>query len=118
MRRIAILTFLLIGLFNTIAQANPVWQSKPVQCATPLEVYEAYVFPNELKPVFIAVGYSATSEMTQFEVPVVFYMNKEGRWLMIEVGTEWTCVVGYGDRFDSDITEEMLNKLLLGMEGT
>ena len=117
MRKI-LLSFLLVGLLSNTAQANPVWQSKPVQCATPIEVYEAYVFPNELKPVFIAVGYGATSEMETFEVPIVFYMNKEGRWLMIEVGTEWTCVVGYGDRFDSDITEEMLNKLLLGMEGT
>ena len=44
----------LLSLSITSAHAQPQTMQKPVQCATPIEVINQYVVPNNLKAMFIA----------------------------------------------------------------
>jgi len=105
--------------FAVTANAKPEWQSKPVQCSGIQEIYQAYIYKNKLKPLFIGITTAATHDMKRIAVPIIFYMNDVGQWLMIEVGEDdWSCVIGLGDGFDSSITEEVLNEILLGAKGT
>ncbi len=105
--------------FTVTANAKPEWQSKPVQCSGIQEIYQAYVYKHKLKPLFIGVTTAATHAMKKIAVPIIFYMNDVGQWLMLEVGDDkWTYVIGLGDGFDSSITEELLNHILLVPKGT
>lgn len=106
-------------LFSVTANADPVWQSKPVQCAELDEIYQVYVNSNNLKPLYIGVANVATQDARTIAVPIIFYMNDVGQWLTLEIGDDrWTCVISLGDGFDPSISEEMINEILFGAKGT
>lgn len=101
-------------LFSSAAFAAPELRQKPVQCGTFPEVYNAYIGPNNLKPLFVGVATIMTQFDQKMAVPVVFYINKDdGRWMWIETGQDETCVINIGDGFDSNIDEDELMNLLI-----
>ena len=101
-------------LFAVSANAQPELKQKPVQCGSFLEVYNAYIGPNGLKPMFTGVATIRTQFGQKIPVPVIFYVNSEdGRWLWIETDTTETCVINIGDGWDANIDEEALNSMLM-----
>ena len=100
-------------LFAVSANAQPELKQKPVQCGSFLEVYNAYIGPNGLKPMFTGVATVRTQFGQKIPVPVIFYVNSEdGRWLWIETDASETCVINLGDGWDTNIDEDELMSLL------
>ena len=78
-----------------------------------MEVYKAYIEPNDLKPLFSGVATIRTQLGQKIPIPVIFYLNsEEGRWLWIETDASETCVINLGDGWDTDIDEDELMSLL------
>ena len=101
-------------LFAVSANAGPEDRQKPVQCGTFMEVYKAYIEPNDLKPLFSGVATIRTQLGQKIPIPVIFYLDSEdGRWLWIETDTTETCVINIGDGWDANIDEEALNSMLM-----
>ena len=101
-------------LFAVSANAQPELRQKPVQCGAFAEVYEAYIKPNNLSPMFTGVATIQTQTGGKMVVPTVFYLNyDDGRWLWIETDQSETCVINLGDGFDADIDENVLMQLLM-----
>ena len=105
---------LLALLFSGSALAEPQLRQKPVQCGTFTEVYNAYIGPNQLKPLFTGVATIMTQSGGKMPIPVIFYVNQEdGRWMWIETDKSETCVINIGDGFDPNINEEELMQMLI-----
>ncbi len=112
-------TFFLAVLCSASAMADPIWREKPVQCAPIQEIYDYYVTPNKLKPMFIAVAKAATEELEAFTVPIAFYLGEDGKWLLVELGgDEYSCVISLGDGWDPNVDEYELNNLILNGNNT
>ena len=65
----------LLSLSITSAHAQPQIMQKPVQCATPIEVINQYVVPNNLKAMFIAIANVRTQFGEIIPAPIVFFYN-------------------------------------------
>jgi len=101
-------------LFSSAAFAAPELREKPVQCGTFTEVYNAYIGPNQLKPLFTGVATIMTHQGNKMAIPVVFYLNSDdGRWMWIETDNSETCVINIGDGFDPNVDEDELMNLLI-----
>jgi len=101
-------------LFSSTAFAAPELRQKPVQCGTFTEVYNAYVAPNNLKPLFTGVATIMTQTGGKMPIPVVFYLNPEdGRWMWIETDNSETCVINLGDGWNGNIDEDELMQMLI-----
>lgn len=109
---------IMLLLFAAQVNAKPELRQKPVQCGPYQEVYEAYILPNKLTPMFTGVGTIQTQTGTKMAIGTVFYLNYEdGRWLYVETDQEETCVVGLGDGFDPSVDPDELNQMLLNKSG-
>ena len=112
-----LLTWTMLLLYN-VANAAPELRQKPVQCGLYEEVYQAYILPNKLKPMFTGVGTIQTQTGSKMAIGTVFYLNHEdGRWLYVETDQDETCVIGLGDGFNPNIDPDELNKMLLNKSG-
>ena len=103
--------------FTVQAQEGPTWQRKPVQCGNLESIYQAYIDPSELRAMFVGVSNSRTQDMTDFSVPIIYFLNPEtGQWIFLEVAVQenWGCVVALGDKFDAQVDDQQVRDLLLG----
>jgi len=105
-------------LFSTSAFASPEWRNKPIQCAEVTEVYQAYIWRYDLKPLFVGVSTIADSELQPIPTAIAFYLNDNGHWLFLELGDNDACVVSMGNGWDPNISEELLDKILFGKNNT
>ena len=112
-----LLTWTMLLLYN-VANAAPELRQKPVQCGPFEEVYEAYILPNNLAPMFTGIGTIQTQTGNKITIGTVFYLNfEDGRWLYVETDQTETCVIGLGDGFDPSIDGDELNRMLLNKTG-
>jgi len=116
MRNLLIAIALLFS--TTVAHATPEWKQKPVQCADTKEIFDAYIIPGDMKPMFIAVANIMTVDMQQMPAPVVFYLGETGQWMLLELGGDYSCVISLGDGWDPNIDPAMINDLILGGKTT
>jgi len=113
MKKMLISQMLLGCLFSTVVFADPEQKQKPIQCASYDEVYEAYIEPNNMNPLFTGVSIIRRADGNKQPMPVVFYLNSDdGRWMWIETNQEETCVINIGDGWDSNVSSEALHALL------
>ena len=105
----------LLGLlFSSTAFAEPQLRQKPIQCGTFTEVYNAYIEPNNLKPLFTGVATIMTQSGDKMPMPAIFYINQDdGRWMWIETDKTETCVINIGTGFDPNVDENELMQMLI-----
>ena len=95
--------------------SEPTERSKPIQCAEPEEIFEFYVERADLKVEFIAVAQVKTQQGDVTPQAVVFFYNKEsGKWLFIEGDKDYACVIGVGEKFDSNVDHDTIISLFTG----
>jgi len=106
---------LVASLWPNKAHSDPTIHSKPVQCAEPEEIFKHYVEEANLKIQFIAVSQVATQQGDVTPQAVVFFHNAEsGKWLFIEGDKDYACVIGVGDKLDSNIDHDTIISLFTG----
>ena len=97
----------LLSLSITSAHAQPQTMQKPVQCATPIEVINQYVVPNNLKAMFIAIANVRTQYDEIIPAPIVFFYNPtSGRYMLMEGTAEEVCVIELGDSVDFNVDHD------------
>ena len=102
-----ILAACIFSLFVSSAYAQPQVLNKPVQCATPIEVINQYVVPNDLKAMFIAIANVRTQYGEIIKSPIVFFYNpSSGRYMLMEGTAEETCVIELGDNVDFNVDHD------------
>ena len=95
--------------------SEPIDRSKPIQCAEPEEIFEFYVERADLKVEFIAVAQVKTQQGDVTPQAVVFFYNKEsGKWLFIEGDKDFACVIGVGEKLDSNVDHDTIISLFTG----
>ena len=105
----------LLSLSITSAHAQPQTLQKPVQCATPIEVINQYVVPNNLKAMFIAVANIRTQYGEIVKAPIVFFYNpNSGRFMLMEGNVDQTCVIELGDMVDFNVNHDEIIGRYLG----
>lgn len=117
-------TFLLVVLcslpITVFAQPQPSWKQKPVQCGDIKEIYNRYVINYNMIPMFTGVANSKDLQLNSMAVPVVFFMDDQGRWMLVEINVtddgdgSQSCIVALGSGFDSNINHDELIMNLLG----
>ena len=126
-------TFLLVAICSitfalcspAFAQSTADWKEKPVQCGDIKEIYNRYVIQYNMIPMFTGVASARDTELNTIPVPVVFFMDDAGRWMMVEInvtlneqGENLSCIISLGSGFDSNIDPNELARKLIGSEGT
>jgi len=112
--KIYLMTFAICMAFSLPSFAEPQVKQKPVQCATPIEVINQYVVPNNLKAMFIAIANVRTQYGDIIPAPIVFFYNPtSGRYMLMEGTAEETCVIELGDNVDFNIDhDDIITKYL------
>jgi len=102
-----LMIFAICMAFSVPSFAAPEIKQKPVQCATPLEVINEYVVPNNLKAMFIAVANVRTQYGDIVPAPIVFFYNPtSGRYMLMEGTAEETCVIELGMSVDFNVDHD------------
>jgi len=117
-------TFLVVALcslpITAFAPAEPSWKEKPVQCGDIKEIYNRYVINYNMIPMFTGVANSKDIGLNNMAVPVVFFMDDQGRWMLVEINVTddgagpLSCIISLGSGFDSNIDHDELIMGLLG----
>lgn len=94
---------LLLIVFSNFAFSEPQWVQKPIQCATPPEVFDRLDRDN-LLPLFAASG-NARVENQMYTKPYGFFYNQDTKyWAFIEFfDTETMCIVAVGEGVEFDV---------------
>ena len=108
-----LMIFAICMAFSVPSFAAPEIKQKPVQCATPLEVINEYVVPNNLKAMFIAVANVRTQYGDIVPAPIVFFYNPtSGRYMLMEGTAEETCVIELGMSVDFNVDHDDISRYL------
>lgn len=93
-----------ISLFSFSAIAAPQWYQKPVQCASPQEVFDR-LDEDGLEPLLGATG-NARVEDNMYTKPYAFLYNQDtGYWAFIEFfDNELMCIIVVGEGVEFEVT--------------
>jgi len=103
MTTIRILVTILVSLFSYNAYAAPVWAEKPIQCATPAEVFDR-LDGDGLVPLFSSTGNARVENDIYTKMYAMLYNADNGKWAFIEFfDEETTCIIVVGEGVDFDV---------------
>lgn len=103
MTMIRILVTILASLFSYNAYAAPVWAEKPIQCATPAEVFDR-LDGDGLVPLFSSTGNARVENDIYTKMYAMLYNADNGKWAFIEFfDEETTCIIVVGEGVDFDV---------------
>ena len=104
--KMKIITLILLSIFSVSAFAEPQWVEKPIQCATPDEVFERLKSDN-LSPLLAAKG-KVRIEDKMYVKPFGFFYNQEKNyWAFVEFfDLETMCIIAVGDEVSFDVVDK------------
>ena len=92
--------------FSNLAFAAPVWAEKPIQCASPSEVFDR-LDRDGLEPLFSSTGNARVENDIYTKMYAMLYNPENGKWAFIEFfDNETTCVIVVGEGVDFDVMPE------------
>ena len=93
-----------IILFSNIAFGEPIWAEKPIQCASPEEVFDRLDKDN-LMPLFSATGNARVENNMYSKLYGMFYNEDTKYWAFVEFfDLETMCIIVVGEGVDFDVT--------------
>ena len=91
-------------VFCNVAFAGPVWAEKPIQCASPAEVFDR-LDGDGLVPLFSSTGNARVENDIYTKMYAMLYNADNGKWAFIEFfDPETTCIIVVGEGVDFDVT--------------
>lgn len=94
-----------IVVFCDAAFAAPVWAEKPIQCASPSEVFDR-LDRDGLLPLFSSTGNARVENDIYTKMYAMMYNADNGKWAFIEFfDKETTCVIVVGEGVDFSVNE-------------
>ena len=101
-----ILTALTSLFFTSQIQAAPYWVQKPIQCASPKEVFDR-LDRDGLMPLFTSTGNAKVEGNIYTKMYAMLYNAETNQWAFIEFfDEETTCVLVVGEGVDFDVPTE------------
>ena len=95
-----------IIVFCNVAFAAPVWAEKPIQCASPAEVFDR-LDRDGLLPMFTSTGNARVENEIYTKMYAMLYNADNGKWAFIEFfDEETTCVIVVGEGVDFDVMSD------------
>ena len=95
-----------VVVFSNLAFAAPVWAEKPIQCASPSEVFDR-LDRDGLLPMFTSTGNARVENDIYTKMYALLYNAENGKWAFIEFfDEETTCVIVVGEGVDFDVQGE------------
>jgi hypothetical protein len=92
-------------VFSNLAFAAPYWAEKPIQCASPKEVF-ARLDRDGLVPLFSSTGNARVENEIYTKMYAMLYNADNGKWAFIEFFDEQTtCVVVVGEGVDFNVMD-------------
>ena len=99
----AFLFSLSIILFSNIAFGDPVWAQKPIQCASPEEVFDR-LDKDDLMPLFSATGNARVDDTMYSKLYGMFYNEETKYWAFVEFfDFETMCIIVVGEGVGFDV---------------
>lgn len=90
-------------LFSNVAFSAPVWAEKPIQCASPSEVFDR-LDRDGLVPLFSSMGNARVENDIYTKMYAMLYNAENGKWAFIEFfDNETTCVIVVGEGVDFNV---------------
>ena len=96
-----------IGLivFSNVAFGEPVWAQKPIQCASPQEVFDR-LDKDKLMPLFSATGNARVENNMYSKLYGMFYNQDTKYWAFVEFfDFETMCIIVVGEGVDFDVQD-------------
>ena len=101
-----ILTALISLFFTSQIQAAPYWAQKPIQCASPKEVFDR-LDRDVLLPLFTSTGNAKVEDNIYTKMYAMLYNAETSQWAFIEFfDEETTCVLVVGEGVDFDVSTD------------
>lgn len=92
-----------VVVFSNLAFAAPVWAEKPIQCATPAEVFNR-LDGDGLLPLFSSTGNARVENEIHTLMYAMLYNAENGKWAFIEFfDEETTCIIVVGEGVDFNV---------------
>ena len=92
-----------IMLWATSVFAAPQWVEKPVQCASPSEVFDR-LDEGGLEPLFAATGNARVGNEIYTKTYGMFYNEENSYWAFVEFfDAETMCMVVVGEGIEFDV---------------
>ena len=102
--QIILLTIVVSFIFASLAFSAPVWAEKPVQCASPSEVFDR-LDGDGLVPLFSSTGNARVENNIYTKMYAMLYNADDGKWAFIEFFDQETiCILVVGEGVDFDVT--------------
>lgn len=102
---IRVLITILASLFSYSAVAAPMWAEKPIQCASPSEVFDR-LDKDGLVPLFSSTGNARVENNIYTKMYAMLYNADNSKWAFIEFfDEETTCVIVVGEGVDFDVSQ-------------
>jgi hypothetical protein len=90
-------------IFANLAFAAPYWAEKPIQCASPKEVFDR-LDRDGLVPLFSSTGNAKVENNIYTKMYAMLYNAENGKWAFIEFfDNETTCVIVVGEGVDFNV---------------
>ena len=95
-----------VVVLTNLAFAAPYWAQKPIQCASPGEVFNR-LDRDGLVPLFSSTGNAKVEDNIYTKMYAMLYNQDTGAWAFIEFfDEETTCVIVVGEGVDFDVQGE------------
>ena len=92
-------------IFANLAFAAPYWAEKPIQCASPKEVFDR-LDGDGLLPLFSSTGNARVENEIYTKMSAMLYNADNGKWAFIEFfDEETTCIIVVGEGVDFDVSK-------------
>ena len=97
--------------FSNLAFSAPQWAEKPIQCASPQEVFER-LDGEGLLPMFTSTGNARVENNIYTKMYAMFYNAEDGKWAFVEFfDNETTCIIVVGEGVEFDVSpNKKINK--------